>query len=80
MDVTQRNVPGIPYPPVPRRALHLGQTTTSTHERRDFHVRGRLEDFVAHRLDPSEEVAFEAHLLVCDDCFTAYLVRTMDDL
>jgi putative zinc finger protein len=46
----------------------------------DAHVCDRIEDFVARRLDPEAELAFEAHLLVCDECFSAYFLRTVEQL
>lgn len=43
-------------------------------------LRARVDDYLAGGLDPEAEVALEAHLVVCDACFTAYLVRTVDQL
>jgi hypothetical protein len=43
-------------------------------------LRAQVEHYLAGGLDPEAEVSFEAHLVVCDPCFTTYLVRTVDDL
>jgi anti-sigma factor RsiW len=39
----------------------------------DVHLASCLEDFAADRLDPARDDEVEAHLLVCDDCFAAYV-------
>lgn len=44
------------------------------------HVDSQVDDYLAGRLDSEAEVAFESHLLACDRCFPAYLIRTIDAL
>lgn len=43
-------------------------------------MRTQIDDFLSGRLESEGEVAFEAHLLVCDACFTSYFVRTVDEI
>lgn len=58
----------------------MGETTTDTRTGRAGHVRDRIEDYLAGRLESDAQVEFEAHLLACDACFTEYLLSTLDAL
>lgn len=56
------------------------QTTPETGHQRDAHVGERIDAFLAGRLGTEAEIAFESHLVVCDACFSAYILRTVDDV
>lgn len=58
----------------------MSELETRTHERTGGHVAAQMDEYLAGRLESDAEVAFEAHLLVCDECFPAYLIRTLDGL
>ena len=50
----------------------------ATRETKDGHVHAQVDDYLDGRLGSEAEVAFEAHLLVCDACFSEYLLHTVD--
>ena len=39
----------------------------------EVHVASQLDDYSSGKLDPSLAADFEAHLVVCDACFAAYV-------
>lgn len=66
--------------PVERPARSMPHASRTVRPSAAPHVRDQIEEFVARRLGDEAERVFEAHLLVCDECFTAYFVRTMETL
>lgn len=44
----------------------------------DSHVRHELHDYASRRLESAAACRVEAHLLVCDACFAALVVLTVD--
>ncbi|MCE9634687.1 MAG: hypothetical protein K8T90_03190 [Planctomycetes bacterium] len=57
----------------------MSETTTDARTDGAGHVSLVTDDYLAGRLESDAQVAFEAHLIVCDRCFSAYLLRTLDD-
>jgi hypothetical protein len=51
----------------------MANTDHAARPRPDVHLASFLEDFAADRLEPPRDEDVEAHLLVCDDCFAAYV-------
>jgi hypothetical protein len=51
----------------------MARTEHDAHPKPDVHLASCLEDFAADRLDSAREEAVEAHLVVCDECFAAYV-------
>jgi hypothetical protein len=51
----------------------MAKTEHDPRTKTDLHMASHLEDFAADRLDPDLEQEVESHLLVCDDCFAAYV-------
>ncbi len=58
----------------------MGDLEMAARETTGGHVSAHVDAYLAGRLENEAEVAFEAHLLVCDACFSAYLARTMHTL
>ena len=54
------------------------QTPTTTGQPTDGHIGDRIDAFLGGRLGTEAEIAFESHLVVCDSCFSTYLLRTVD--
>jgi anti-sigma factor RsiW len=51
----------------------MARTENDARTNVDVHMASCLEDYAAERLEPPRDEAVEAHLLVCDDCFAAYV-------
>lgn len=58
----------------------MTKTDAAASSRTCREMRTQIDDFLSGRLESEGEVAFEAHLLVCDACFTSYFVRTVDEI
>lgn len=60
----------------------MGETETVPHadalDAPGAHVRHELAGYAARRLDSEAACRVEAHLLVCDACFAALVVLTVD--
>jgi len=51
----------------------MARTENDARTHADVHMASCLEDYAAERLAPPRDEVVEAHLLVCDDCFAAYV-------
>ena len=74
LDTDQSYVHRLPYervPAVPGRLVPM--TETDPLLRTPIHMAPWLDDFAAGRLETGCEQQVEAHLLVCDVCFAAYV-------
>jgi hypothetical protein len=74
LDMDQSNVHAAPYNRVPAdRGRTVPMPQTDPLLRTPIHMAPWLDDFAAGRLPSGSEQEIEAHLLVCDVCFAAYV-------
>jgi putative zinc finger protein len=73
LDAGQSSVHLSPYPSDEEAPPTAMRTQDDCGSATEIHMAARLEDYASGKLDPSLTAELEAHLVVCDACFAAYV-------
>jgi hypothetical protein len=73
LDAAQSSVHLSPYPSDEEAPPDAMRTQDDCGTAAEVHVAAQLDDYSSDKLDPSLAADLEAHLVVCDACFAAYV-------